>query len=181
MSTSRTASVNDTPTPPAPILRYLDYLDDPRSLLDTAAIAAAEEALASGDMSKGDQLRTKLHLLKLRDADDSVLVEEFLAAAPDYFDACGVNPEDGKVVLAEMGVPADVVDRVRTPRRASGGKVTVGDVYGWIKGRRTAFTKPEAVDATGASQGTVNKAVKTAMTDKVIRDLGGNPKRYERT
>ncbi len=180
MTTVTTAPELDTPAPPEPIVRYFEYLEDPTSLLDVDAIASAEQTLAAGNLSKSEELRTRLHLLKLLDADDSVLIDEFLAAAPGYFETCGVNPDDGKSVLLELGVPEMVVNRLQIRRRARAGKVTVDDVTAWIRARRTGFTKPEAIDATGASQGTVNKAVKAALTDQLIADRGGNPKRYER-
>lgn len=164
------------------VRRYLDYLEDPSILRDDEAIAAAERAATDAE-DKIERLRLLSELERLRDPSADDLHAAFVDAAKGWADeqsvtagafmALGVPPG----VLAEAGfsIPGHEPPPRSTRRRSSGGQrspgVSVDEVRAAVPADGT-FTVRELRERSGASPGTVRKAMAAMLDDGVVIDRG---------
>jgi hypothetical protein len=164
------------------IRRYLDYLEDPSILRDDDAIAAAERAATEAE-DKIERLRALSELERLKDPSADDLHAEFVAAAKAWADeqavtagafmALGVPPG----VLAEAGfsIPGHESVGRTTRRQASTGTrspgVSIDEVRAAVPAEGT-FTVRELRERSGASPGTVRKAMAGLLDDGTVVDRG---------
>lgn len=166
------------------VRKYLDYLEDPAVLRDDAAIAEAE-ARAEAATDKIERLRalSEVERLKSPSADD--LHEAFVKDAKSWADAEGITAgafrtvgvPPGVLVAAGFDVPGHEAPRAtRRPRRATRGPgVGVDEVRAAVPGSGT-FTVKELRERSGASPGTVRKAMTAMLEDGTVVDRGQDPR-----
>ena len=172
---------NNPPMPDA-IVEYITYLEDPTSILPTKEIEKVKARLEDSDLSTFDRIDLKLQLNSLSTADDAPLEAAFLKATPKWLASRGADLSFGRQVLKEAGVPDDVLVKMQvTLPKSKNGRVKEEDVVTLIRQQSGTFKKQDLIDASGAGNGTVDKALKSALGAGLIEDQGGNPKTYKRT
>lgn len=172
-------------TPEAAVRRYLEWLDDPDSLVDDEAVARAESAVAdaSGPMAR---LHALADLEHARQADSEAVVRDFVAHAKAYADAQSIPI----AAFRAMGVSDDVLRRAGfglTGRRGGGGRsagsgaprakqVPVDDLKAAALGLPKRFTLADvSAAAGGGSPATVRRAIDEMITAGKVRKLGPKP------
>jgi len=168
--------VGDTEVPRA-ISAYLKALTDPEALLDGERITEIEQRLNDRDLDPATKLDLMLQLRTLRNVDLEPLQAEFIKAVPDYVAAYGLKFNEVREDFLAVGVPPEVLDEVvdRSSRQRGPGErpgtVSVGEVIDHVLERGGTFTNPQLIELTGASRGTVNKAIKYLIEEgKVVAD-----------
>jgi hypothetical protein len=161
------------------VRRYLHALVDPRALIDTKRMQAIEDALASPDTDNMKRLDLLLERRRLQQGDIGELEAAFIRAAPRYLQQRGVEPVEARDDLLAVGVPEGVVERVSLGHvRPYTGGVPLDHVIKTIMNTKDTMTVPGLMDATGASRGTVTKAVKGMLEDGVLTKRNGRPITY---
>lgn len=171
-------------SPEDAVRRYLQWLEDPASLVDDDAVARAEAAVASAP----DPL-ARLHALAdlehAHEADADAVTEDFVAHAKGYAEAESIPV----AALQASGVPDDVLRRagfeVGGRRRGSSGgsrrggggtrapKVSIEELKAATLRLPKQFTLADvASEAGGGSPQTVRKAVDEMIADGKVRNLG---------
>jgi hypothetical protein len=166
------------------VRRYLDFLVDPSSILDTARISSLEEELATTtDLLK--KLHTHAALEKARRSDGESVRSAFIKHARAYaathelpvsaFRSVGVSD----VALAEAGFDlghgrikskakksAAPTGRLRAP------KVSKSTIQAHILATAAPFTLNDVMASVGGSIGTVNTVVKELVAAGSVKQLG---------
>lgn len=171
-------------SPEAAVRRYLQWLDDPSSLVDADAVARAEAAVAAAP----DPL-ARLHALAdlehAREADSDAATKEFVANARAYAEAESIPV----AAFQASGASDDVLRRAgfqvgRRGRRSSGGasrrggraratQVSTETLKAAVLRLPRPFTLSEvANEAGGGSPQTVRKAVDEMVAAGKVRNLG---------
>ncbi len=168
------------------VRRYLAWIDDPDSVVDTAAVEAAEAAFASAT----DPI-AKLHAAAAREraatADAPALEAAFVAQAKGYADANDIPAS----AFAALGVGPDVLARAgfavasgarSASARPSGRAPSAGPRAPQVpmaKLKATALAMPKrftlaqlAAQAGGGSPATVRKAVDELIAEGRVIKLG---------
>lgn len=167
---------------PDAVVEYITYLEDPTSILPTEEIEKVTARLEDSDLSTFDRIDLKLQLNSLSTADDAPLEAAFLKATPKWLASRGADLAFGRQVFEETGVPDEVLAKMKVPiPKSKNGRVKEEDVVTLIRQRSATFKKQDLIDASGAGNGTVDKALKSALGAGLIEGQGGNPKRYKRT
>jgi hypothetical protein len=165
------------------IRRYLDYLEDPSILRDADAITAAEAAAAEAT-DKVDRLRRLSELERLKDPSADDLHAAFVRCAKAWADeqsvtagafmAMGVPP--GVLVDAGFSIPGHAPARSRRSRgrspsttRAPG--VSIDEVRAAVPAEGM-FTVKQLRERSGASPGTVRKAMAAMLDEGFVVDRG---------
>ena len=175
-------------TPEDAVRRYLEWLEDPDSLIDDEAVARAEAAVADAR----DPL-TRLHALAdaehARQADADAVIKDFITHARAYaeaqsipiaaFRAVGVSDD----VLRQAGF--GVVGRVPAGRSSKGARaagaprakqVSVDELKAAALGLPKRFTLTDlAAAAGGGSPATVRRAVDELISAGKVDKLGPKP------
>ncbi|HYI61740.1 MAG TPA: hypothetical protein VEW93_08045 [Acidimicrobiales bacterium] len=180
------------PSPEAAVRRYLEWLDDPTSLVDAEAVAKAEAAVAEA----ADPL-SRLHALAdlehARQADSEAVTADFVAHAQAYaeaqsiplsaFRAAGVEDE----VLRRAGFEVGGRRGRRAGARPAGGpgsrapKVSIEELKAATLRMPRQFTLAELAEAAGGgSPQTVRKAVDELIAAGKARSLGPKPDHHGR-
>jgi hypothetical protein len=178
------------PTPEDAVRRYLLWLEDPESIVDEAAIAQAEAAVAEA----GDPL-ARLHALAdlehARAADSAGVTADFVAHAKAYADAQSIP----LAAWEALGVPTEVLRQAGLlggrGRRSSGGrtggsgsrapKVAIEELKAAARRLPKRFTLADvAREAGGGSPQTVRKAVDEMIASGQVRSLGPKPDHHGR-
>lgn len=174
-----------TISPEAAVRRYLEWLDDPDSLVDDEAVARAEAAAAdaSGPM---ERLHALADLEHARQADSEAVVRDFVAHAKAYAEAQSIPI----AAFRAMGVSDDVLRRAgfglagrpsRGGRSASSGaprakQVPVDELKAAALGLPKQFTLADvSAAAGGGSPATVRRAIDEMITAGKVRKLGPKP------
>ncbi len=172
-------------SPDTAVRRYLEWLDDPSSLVDADAVARAEAAVAAA----GDPM-ARLHALAdlehAREADSDAATEDFVAHAKAYAEAESIPV----AAFRASGVPDELLRRAgfevgRRGRRASGGSrrrggggsrapmVSIEELKAATLRLPKQFTLSDvANEAGGGSPQTVRKAVDEMVAERKARNLG---------
>jgi hypothetical protein len=180
-------------SPEAAVRRYLEWIEDPRSLVDEEAVAKAEAAVAEA----GDAL-TRLHALadleRARQADSEAVTADFVAHAKAYAEAQSVPVS----AYQASGVDDDVLRQAgfevgsRRGRRADGArpaggagsrapKVSIEELKAATLRLPRQFTLAELAEtAGGGSPQTVRKAVDELIAAGKARSLGPKPDHHGR-
>jgi hypothetical protein len=166
------------------VRRYLDFLVDPGSILDTARISALEAELAAAT----DPLK-KLHahaaLEKARRSDGDGVRASFVKHARAYalahdisvssFRSVGVSD----IALAEAGfdlghgrMKAKATKSALPGGRLRAPKVSKSSIQAHILAMSGSFTLNDIMSGIGGSIGTVNTVVKEMVTARTIKQLG---------
>lgn len=180
-----------TPSPEDAVRRYLLWLEDPESIVDEAAIARAEAAVADA----ADPL-ARLHALAdlehARAADSEGVTADFVAHAQAYAEAQSIP----LAAWEALGVPAEVLRQAglaggrprRAGGRAGGGgagqrapKVAIEELKAAARRLPKRFTLADvAREAGGGSPQTVRKAVDEMIEAGQARSLGPKPDHHGR-
>ncbi|HEU5153023.1 MAG TPA: hypothetical protein VFU19_21195 [Iamia sp.] len=169
-----------TPSPEDAVRRYLQWLEDPASLVDDDAVARAEEAVASA----ADPL-ARLHALAdlehARAADSEGVTADFVAHAKAYAEAQSIP----LAAFEALGVPVEVLRQAgltggRGTRRPATGqrapKVSIEELKAAARRLPKQFTLADvAREAGGGSPQTVRKAVEEMIAAGQARNLGPKP------
>jgi hypothetical protein len=173
-------------SPQDAVRRYLAWVEDPDSVVDTAAVRAAEEAFRSAT----DPI-AKLHAAAAREraatADASAIERDFVAHAKSYADAHAIPAS----AFGALGVGADVLSRAgfaaASSRRPASGpgrarstavgqraaQVPVSHIKATALGMPKRFTLAQLADqAGGGSPATVRKAVEELIAEGRAVKLG---------
>lgn len=169
-------------SPEAAVRRYLQWLEDPASLVDADAVARAEAAVAAAP----DPL-ARLHALAdlehAREADSDAATEDFVAHARAYAEAESIPV----AAFQASGVSDDVLRRAGFEvggrgRRSSGGasrtrsrspQVSSEELKAATLRLPKQFTLADvAREAGGGSPQTVRKAVDEMISAGKVRSLG---------
>jgi hypothetical protein len=160
------------------VARYLRFLADPDSLIDKAAVKAANKELNAA-VDPMDRLHAAAALRRATTVDEAEIEAAFRSAAPAYAREHGLTEDD----FAAMGVGKSLVRDVfagrtaRTPRAASAPKL--GGSRGGIAkvtehvlalGSGTTFLIADVLGV--ASQVTVRKALDEMVSAGTIKNLG---------
>ncbi len=170
------------------VRKYLEFVEDPSTARDAAAIAEAQGELAkSTDVIERLRLATKVE--RLEQADGEALRRDFVKHARLWaagnrvsvsaFKQLGVND----IVLAEAGFDlgrrpiksAKGTTRAQgsrpdgAPRAASVSSATIRD---WVLAHNGSFSIAEAMTGAGGSLMTVKKVVSELVASNRIRSLG---------
>lgn len=177
-------------SPEAAVRRYLEWLDDPASLVDADAVARAEAAVAAA----GDPL-SRLHALAdlehAKEADADAVVADFVAHAKAYAEAESIPV----AAFRAAGVPDDVLRRAgfavggrraRPVSRSTGTgsrapRVSIDDLKAATLRMPRQFTLAELAEAAGGgSPHTVRRAVEELIEAGKARNLGPKPDHHGR-
>lgn len=166
------------------VRRYLDFLADPSSILDTARIASLEQELSTTT----DTLK-KLHVLaaleKARRADGDSVRAAFVKHARTYasahdipvsaFRSVGVSD----IALAEAGfdlghgrIKSKSKKAPTTTGRLRAPKVSKAAIQTHIQSLTGSFTLNDIMASVGGSIGTVNTVVKEMVKAGSVKQLG---------
>ncbi len=171
------------------IRRYLEFVANPDSARDDAAIEQLESQLAATSGILG-RLRLLSDIERAKQVDGAPLLDEFVKHARMWaasnritvnaFKAMGVSP----VVLAQAGFDlghGSIHDRsskpaagsTRKPRLApQGPSVSSSVVKDWMLGQQASFTIAQAMTGAGASMMTVKKAANELVAAQRLNSLG---------
>jgi len=164
-------------TPEAAVRSYLQWLDDPSSVRDHAAIAEATAA-SQNAQDPIERLKALSALQVLEAVDGATFRAGFVANAAEWANENAVTAE----AFATLGVPADVL--------AEAGLVKATKVHTSSGKRRTrvspdtvrnaipsvAFTIADLEATSGASTATVRKVIAEMTEAGTLRELGADPK-----
>jgi hypothetical protein len=169
-------------SPEAAVRRYLQYLEDPSSLVDADAVARAEAAVEAA----ADPL-ARLHALAdlehARQADAEGVTADFVAHAKDYAEAQSIPV----AAFRALGVADDLLRRAgldtgaRRGRGATAGgaprqrapKVSIDELKAATMRLPKQFTLAELAEAAGGgSPQTVRRAVDELIEAGKARSLG---------
>lgn len=165
-------------TPETAVRSYLQWLEDPESVRDHAAIAEATAASQNAS-DPLDRLRAFSALQALEAADGAAFREGFVANAATWASQNGVTPE----AFEKLGVPGDaLVDAGLATAKArvisSSGKrrtrVSPDAVRAAVPS--VAFSIADLEAASGASTATVRKVIAEMTEAGTLRDLGPDQK-----
>jgi hypothetical protein len=174
----------DHESPEQAIVRYLDFLADPASARDDAAVAAAREAVARSSSSL-EKLKALSALERAEQVDGTHLVSGFIRHAKTWADANGVTAS----AFAQMGVPDDVLRGAglvagrksatgvapRATGRQRAAAVTQSSIVSHIRTIDGLFTLSDVMRATGATPNTATAAVKALLTSGELVSRGADP------
>lgn len=165
------------------VRRYLDYLEDPSVIRDDEAIAETKRRAAEAT-DKIERLKLLSEVERLEDPTADDLHEAFVATVKDWADGASVTPG----ALIKLGVPPGVLREAgfdlggpaprqprpsrRTSRRGPG--VSVEAVRAAVPAEGT-FTTKDLREASGASPGTVRKAMAEMLDAGEIVERGPHP------
>lgn len=176
-------------TPESAVRRYLGWLDDPRSVVDEAAVASAEAAFAAAS-DPIDRLHAAAARERARAADVDRILADFLANARAYADAEGIPVEafralgvdDDVLARAGFAVPLTGRGRSRSGRGASrqssprSRQVSVATIKSTAAGGPKRFTLAQLAErAGGGSPATVKKAVDELIAEGLAVNVGADP------
>lgn len=178
-------------TPEDAVRRYLEWLEDPSSVVDEEAVSRAEAAVASARDPLA-RLHAMADLEHARQVDGGSLEEDFVTHARAYAEAESIPV----AAFQAVGVPDDVLRRAGLPvggrrrssssgRRASGVRrapqVSIEEVKAAALRLPKQFTLADvAREAGGGSPQTVRKAVDDLISEGKARRIGPKPDHHGR-
>ncbi|MCU1388709.1 MAG: hypothetical protein JWL72_2047 [Ilumatobacteraceae bacterium] len=169
------------------IRRYLQWLSDPASIVDTEAIDAAE-AVVRDTTDVIAKLKALSRVEQLRSGDSTAVRAAFLDHAKAWGDANQISPAS----WIRLGVPPEVLREAgvtgnratvrpsaprpagSTPRPKAAG-VSIGQISAHVATLTEPFVLTDLADSVGGSPMTVRKAVEQLVADRKVRRLGPDP------
>ena len=165
------------------IRRYLQWLSDPASIVDTDAIDAAE-AVVRDTTDVIAKLKALSRVEQLRTGDSATVRAAFLDHAKAWGDANQISPAS----WIRLGVPPEVLReagvtgnrstvRPSRPRptgtpRAKAAGVSIGQIADHVGSLTEPFVLTDLAESVGGSPMTVRKAVDQLVADGKVRRLG---------
>ena len=161
------------------VRKYLAFLEDPSVLRDDEAIAEAQRSAdAAGDVV--DRLRALSKVERLQNPSADTLHDEFVRVVKAWADGDGITA--GALMklgvapgtLREAGYPvggAPSRSRSTTPKKTRAPGVSIEAVRAAVPAEGT-FTAKQLQDGSGASPGTVRKAMAAMLDDGTIHSRG---------
>jgi hypothetical protein len=170
-------TATETQSPEAAVRLYLQFLDDPSTLVDAAAVKKAQSAV---DKAKDpiDRLRAMADLDRVQSTKGSVYKADFIRFARSWAEEEGVPAS----AFRELGVPNDVLAEAgldgqpKSRRRPKAGTaprsrrpaVKTDQLEAGILGMAEPFTVKDIADRIGGSTITIKAALdRLAAQDKV--------------
>ncbi|MCB0976480.1 MAG: hypothetical protein KDB02_03380, partial [Acidimicrobiales bacterium] len=181
--------MSDNQTPESAVRRYLGWLDDPRSVVDEAAVARADAAFAAAS-DPIDRLHAAAARERARAADVDRIIADFVANARAYADAEGIPVEAFRAlgvddeVLARAGFAVPLTGRGRNksgrtsarPATARSPQVSVATIKSTAAGGPKRFTLAQLAErAGGGSPATIKKAVDELIVEGLAVNIGADP------
>jgi Fic family protein len=163
------------PNPEQAVRNYLTYLTNPSSLRDDALITKLQTQIANTtdpiDKAKAISARQRAETV-----DGTTYRQDFITNAKPFAEANNITTE----ALTELGVPNEdlraagfTISRKNSPgSRAK--RVTTDTIAAQLPSG--AFTSRDLETATGASTGTVRRALSQLLAGKKITEAGVDPK-----
>jgi hypothetical protein len=165
------------------IRRYLQWLSDPSSIVDSAAIDAAEQT-ARQTTDVIEKLKALSRAEHLRSGDSASVRTAFLQHARSWGETheisaaswirLGVPPE----VLREAGITGNRAavrpSTIAGPRPKASG-VTIGAITAHVASLTDPFVLTDIAESVGGSPMTVRKAIDQLVDDGTVRRLGPDP------
>lgn len=162
------------------VRRYLQFLQDPSSLVDAGLVDALEAKLA-GEQDVLARLRVLSAIEIAGTVDADALLADFVRLAGRFareenvpasaFLRMGV-PRDALVSAGILSGPVRRSERPASPPRAPRHRIDRADVERSLRAFTAPFTVKDAVAATGANQLTVRKTLDALLAEGVIVDGG---------
>ena len=160
---------------------YLDHLDDPTAGLDMKAIAAARKRAEDEAASDKDRFLARIELDQTESVDDTKLKSAFYAGVRKMAKDTGIPVGRLKTFFEGTKVPAEVLANLDHDEAAeTSGRKSAADIQALAEKRTGEFTVALIVTETGASKGTVTKALDAAAAAGTIVQIGESPKTYRR-
>jgi hypothetical protein len=165
------------------VRRYLNFLEDPASIVDSKLVAKLEEQLSSSSDTI-ERLHASAALEKAKSADGESVRAAFVKYARDYanafdlpasaFRAMGVS--ESTLTEAGFNAAGKGTKGKKTAPKPSGRlrapKVAKSAISEHILGIKGVFTLNDVMSNFGGSIGTVNTVVKALIADGSIKNLG---------
>ena len=163
-------------TPETAVRSYLQWLEDPSSVRDHAAIAEAKSASQNAN-DPIERLKALSALQVLEAVDGANFRAGFVANAAEWANENAVTAE----AFATLGVPADVLAEaglVKAKVHTSAGKRRTRVSSDLVREviPSVAFTIADLEAASGASTATVRKVIAEMTEAGTLRDLGPDQK-----
>lgn len=178
--------MSDENTTEDAVRRYLQYLADPDSAVDTGAIARLEAQVAAAT-DVIDRLVALSHLRQARTVDETTLREAFVRHARAFavergvdvtaFLAMGVAPQTLRDAGFAVGGDPGRAERPRRPvtTRTRRPSVQAARIIDGLVGRTGTFTLGDVLRDFGGTPQTVRKAVDTLVESGRAERLGTDP------
>lgn len=170
-------------TPRSAVERYLNWLEDPESIIDKEAVEAARRRFLS-ESDPISRLHAAAEVAKVETADENAIVEAFITHARAYADSEGIPV----AAFQALNVPDDVLERAgfslaptgrgrrRTRRRGQRPSVSAETLKATVAEMPEKFTLAQLADrAGGGSPGTVKKAIDELIAEGRAERLGPDP------
>jgi hypothetical protein len=181
--------MNDDDAAETAIRRYLQWLDDPTSIVDVAAIEAAEVA-ARRTTDVLEKLKALSLVERLRSGDEAAVKKAFVRHArawgaaneisPTAWIRLGVPPE----VLRQAGITGNRAAAQPSSRPAAGAgaatrvhapAVTAKEIAEHVKSLSEPFVLTDIAERVGGSPMTIRKAVDQLIADGAVVRMGPVP------
>lgn len=176
--------MSETPSPELAVQRYLDWLDDPSSIIDQQAIEKAENVYRNASNSL-DRLHAAAAVERAKTADVDKVEADFVAYARAYADANGLPVEAFRTlkvsddILARAGFSVSSGRRANSRGRRSAQRVPsigVEAIKAAVSQLPKQFTLAQLAEkAGGGSPATVKKAVDQLVAAGLAVRLGPKP------
>lgn len=150
---------------------YLEYCQDPSTIVNTEAIAAAEAELESATTPL-ETLKARGALNRAKQVDATEVTAGFITHAAAFAEAEDLTAKDFKglgvtpKVLREAGLTNQSTQRTR------GSAKSVADAISTLTG---TWTLKQLAEAGGASTGTADRVLKEALENKAVTEVGPDP------
>jgi hypothetical protein len=176
---------SSTVSPESVVRAYLQYLEDPASLVDEVTVKRLQGEFDNA-RDPVDRLKTLAALGKARSADDSTYRTNFIRYAKQWADQEGVPG----TAFRELGVPADVLaeaglDPRTKRRRGAKAKAKAGttsrqrrppvkgaELEEAVLAMKEPFTVKDIVDRCEASSMTVKNVLDRLIAEEKVTDAG---------
>ena len=165
---------------PDEVQRYLTYIDHGvEGLIDPDKVQDLEAMSADDTLDKFEKAKARLELIDLQRGAEANVVNDFVTKANAWLNKqANISRDDFVEVMKELGVPGSVLDQIDSPYFPTG-SVTKANTVASIQEFTGCFFKKDVTKRCGASGNTLNKALKECVDAGLIKDLGGNPKKYQ--
>lgn len=174
------ADVDSDTTAELAVRRYLQYLENPESLVDNGGIERLQQTVAEAT-DPIERLRALAELERAQQPNEADHRQAFIQHAKDWAEANGITPS----AFQAMGVDRSVLQAAgllpstrRRSKRAQAGMprmVTTVEIKAAVSKRRGEFTFADIANEVGGSPMTVRKAVNELIDDGEVERLGATP------
>ena len=175
---------SESSNPEDVVRRYLNYLEDPSSVIDHDRVNDIQEQLSSTD-DQIERLRLESELDRARSTDGEAIAQSFISVAKAFADSEHITAG----AFRRQGVPSEVLSLAGFDVRAAKStkaptvrsqRVNAATVSTHVLGRSGEWTYNDIETTTGASIGTVRKVVDELVASNKVKSLGADPNHASR-